>query len=449
LAGVLSSSMRKVLLAAALASGALLGLSCGSSTPSSPDATANADCSVPGEIRFVRTTLDQWYLWYQQLPNPDQAGFSSPEAYLDAVRYRPLDTTFSYIAVKAESQAFFSESQFVGFGIRTTLLANDDFRVAEVFAGSPAAAIGLERGARFLEINGQSVASLVSSNQLGSVFGPATVGVTATVRFLDRAGNEHTATMAKAVVTIPTVAATRTYRVGGSTVGYVLFENFVTPSSAALDAAFAQLREAGADELVLDLRYNGGGLISVAQHLGGLIGGAATAGQPFVKFTHNDKQTARNSTLPFPTVDNALGVRRLVVVATRASASASELVVNALRPFMDVTIVGDRTYGKPVGQYTFDFCDRTLFPVSFATRNARDEGDYFDGLPANCAAPDDISHELGDPAEGSLGTALDFIRNGRCNAAAAAQAHAQSAVRPPPGLQPHRGDGWKELVGAF
>ena len=443
--------MRKTRKGALLAAGAaLFVLSCGGSdSPATPTAASGADCSTGGQVDFVRTTLNAWYFWYQQLPNPDPAGFTSPEAYLDAVRYRPLDTTFSYVANKADSQAFFSDSQFVGFGIRTTLAGNDDFRVADVFAGSPAAAIGLDRGSRFLEINGQSIASLVSSNQLGSVFGPAQVGVTSRVHFIDREGAEHDATMTKAVVTIPTVAATETYRVGGSTVGYVLFQNFVTPSNAALDSAFAQLREAGADELVLDLRYNGGGLISVAQHLAGLIGGAPTANQTFVRFIHNDKQSARNSTLPIPTVANALGVKRLVVIATRSSASASELVVNGLRPYMEVTIVGDRTYGKPVGQYSFDFCDKTLFPVSFSTRNAADQGDYFDGLPANCAADDDLGHALGDPDEGSLGAALDYIRSGRCNPTAAARAHAQSLGRPPLALQPHRGDGWKELVGAF
>jgi len=436
---------------ALLAAGAaLFVLSCGGSdSPSTPTAAAGADCSTAGQVDFVRTTLNAWYFWYQQLPNPDPAGFTSPEAYLDAVRYRPLDTTFSYVANKADSQAFFSDSQFVGFGIRTTLAGTDDFRVADVFAGSPAAAIGLDRGSRFLEINGQSIASLVSSNQLGSVFGPAQVGVTSRVHFIDRGGAEHDATMTKALVTIPTVAVTETYRTGGSTVGYVLFQNFVTPSNAALDAAFGQLRDAGAEELVLDLRYNGGGLISVAQHLAGLIGGAPTANQTFVRFIHNDKQSARNSTLPIPTVANALGVKRLVVIATRSSASASELVVNGLRPYMEVTIVGDRTYGKPVGQYSFDFCDKTLFPVSFSTRNASDQGDYFDGLPANCAADDDLGHALGDPDEGSLGAALDYIRSGRCNATAAARAHAQSLGRPPLALQPHRGDGWKELVGAF
>jgi carboxyl-terminal processing protease len=438
-----SRSLSRALVAAAC----LAVLSCGSSTPTTPDAAAS--CSTLGQVQTVRSTLRDWYFWYQQLPDPDPAGFSSPDAYLEAVRYRPLDTTFSYVALKAESDAFFSDSQFVGYGFRSVLLAADDLRAADVYANSPASRAGLDRGSRFLEINGRTVADLVASGQLGSAFGPSQVGITTRVRFLDREGGAHEATLVKEMVTIPTVSVEEVYRVGGRTVGYVVFENFVRPSTDALNATFGRFKEAGVNEVVLDLRYNGGGLINVAQHLGGLIGGAATADRTFVRYVHNDKQSARNSAVPFPLPPNALGVERLVVIATRGSASASELVINALRPFMQVTIVGDRTYGKPVGQYGFDFCDKTLFPVAFATRNANDQGDYFDGLPADCAAPDDIEHALGDTDEGSLAAALGFIRTGSCSAVAATQARAQSQRRPPLAMQPHRGDGWRELVGSF
>ena len=432
----------------ALAAAAVLAaLSCGGSSPTAP--STGSSCSTLSEVQTVRDTLRDWYFWYQQLPNPDPASFSTPEAYLEAVRYKPLDTTFSYIANKAESDAFFSDSQFIGFGFRTTLIGTDDLRAVDVFANSPAAQAGLDRGSRFLQIEGRSIADIVAAGQLGTIFGPSQVGVTVRVRFADRGGAVHDATLTKALVTIPTVATEQVFRVGGHTVGYLVFENFVQPSTDALNATFGRFAAAGVDEVVLDLRYNGGGLVSVAQHLSGLIGGARTNGQVFVKFVHNDKQSARNSTLTFPQPPNTVNATQLVVVATRASASASELVINALRPFMTVTVVGDRTYGKPVGQYGFDFCDKTLFPVAFATRNARDEGDYFGGIAADCAAPDDITHAFGDPAEGSLAAALGFLDSGRCSASAASQARAQAQARAPLASQPHRGDGWRELVGAY
>ena len=210
--------------------------------------------------------------------------------------------------------------------------------------------------------------------------------MTAEIAWRAPGGPERRATLTKRLVTIPTVSQTSVVNSGGTRVGYIHFRNFVQPSVEALNGAFQQLRDQGATELVLDVRYNGGGLVSVAQHLGGLIAGAPLVGQVFVQFTHNDKQTSRNTSYRFETKPQALGVSRLVVIQTQASASASEAMVNGLRPYMDVKVVGDRSYGKPVGQYGFDFCDKVLYPVAFLVTNARGQADYFSGIPADCAA---------------------------------------------------------------
>jgi C-terminal processing protease CtpA/Prc len=270
--------------------------------------------------------------------------------------------------------------------------------------------------------------------------------VTVALTWRPVAGGERQATLVKRAVTIPTVSATRTLDTRGRRVGYIHFRNFVTPSVAALDTAFAQLKAEGAEDLVLDLRYNGGGLVSVAQQIGGLVGGSLTNGQVFCEFFHNDKNASRNSVLRFQLPAATLELPRLVVIATQASASASEAVINSLRPFIPVAVVGDRTFGKPVGQYGFDFCDKTLFPVAFTVRNARGEGDYFGGIPADCAAPDDLDHAIGDPAEASLAEALGFLRTGGCSgrAALAAQAHTRRRTTAPPLPV----DGWQQLVGA-
>jgi C-terminal processing protease CtpA/Prc len=400
-----------------------------------------SSCSALGQVAYVRDAMRDLYYWYRELPDPNPALFDSPEAYLEAVRYRPLDTSFSYIGLKATEQAFYSDSQFIGFGFGSKLLAEDDLRITQVFSDSPASEAGLERGTRILEIGGRSVADLVRTGEIATAFGPGEIGFSLTIRVSDR--GEREVTFAKRLVTIPTVSHTRFFDVEGRRVGYVFFRNFVQPSVAALDAAFAELKAAGATDLVLDLRYNGGGLVSVAQHLGGLIGGLRTTGQVFAQFIHNDKNSFRNQVYLFPAAAAALDVPRVVLVTTRASASASEGVINALRPFLDVKIVGDRTYGKPVGQYGLEFCEKVLYPVAFTLRNARGEGDYFDGLPADCAAADDLDHLLGDPAEGSLAEALHVVARGTCSGQAAG-ARTQLA-RPLPRIAV---TGWQQLVGA-
>jgi hypothetical protein len=116
---------------------------------------------------------------------------------------------------------------------------------------------------------------------------------------------------------------------------------------------------------------------------------------------------------------------------------------------MTVTTVGDATYGKPVGQSGFIFCDKYLFPVTFTVRNSANQGDYFDGLPADCAAPDDVERDFGDPQEGSLASALQFVATGSCSPAAAARAQAARARLPKGVTAPHSESGWRQLVGYY
>jgi carboxyl-terminal processing protease len=406
------------------------------------------DCGIAAQNVFVRDTMSDIYFWYQEMPEVDPAAYSSPDALLEALRYRPLDTYFSYVGMRAAEDAYYSESQFIGFGFSMKLVGPDDLRVSQVFPDSPAAGAGLARGSQLLQVNGVDVAALLATGRLDAAFGAGDVGVIARVRHRDLDGVVHDAEMAKALVTIPTVSLTRVYEVRGRKVGYVVFKNFVQPSVAALDAAFATLSAEGVSDLVLDLRYNGGGLVSVAQHLAGLVGGRATSGQTFAQFVHNDKNAHRNQTLRFPSPGNALALRRLLVVTTRNSASASELVINALRAFIPVIVIGETTYGKPVGQYGFNFCDRVLYPVAFTLRNAHGDGDFFDGLGPDCPAADDLQHAFGDPAEASLAEALQYSGSGTCTAGAAATARAQSLRRPPQDRQPHRG-GWPQRVVAY
>jgi C-terminal peptidase prc len=401
------------------------------------------NCSVPSENSYVRAVLDQYYLWYRDLPAANPADYASPEAYLEAVRVRPRDTTFSYITSSAVNQAFYGDSQFVGLGISTQTGASE-LRVLQVFPDSPASEAGMSRGDHITEINGRSVEDLVTTGDIGGAFGASDPGVEASMVFRPRDGEPRRITITKRVVTIPTVSLTRTFQIDGRTVGYLFFRNFVTPSYAALDDAFAALKEAGATELVIDLRYNGGGLVDVATHLAGLVGGVVTNGRVFAEFRHNDKNARLNETLRFDSPASALTLSRLFVITTRASASASELVINGLRSHIPVVVVGTTTYGKPVGQYGFNFCDKVLAAVSFSLVNADGQGDYFDGIAPTCTAADDPEHDLATGDEASLGEVFRYIRTGQCSTPPTAGAEARS-LRERPG----RAYGWQSLVNAY
>jgi carboxyl-terminal processing protease len=402
-----------------------------------------ASCNTTGKNLYVRDVMSDLYLWYREMPDVNPVSFPSPEAYLEAVRFKPLDTTFSYITSRAANDAFYSDSQFIGFGLSTSL-DGAGMRITQVFPDSPAAEAGLARGDRIAEINGRPIAALVESGEIDSAFGPSEIGVEADVVLVDRTGASRRAHMTKRLVTIPTVSLTRVYTIQGRRVGYIFFRNFVQPSVEALDNAFAELAAERVDDLVLDLRYNGGGLVSVAQHLASYIGGLRTDGLVFAEYFHNDRNTFRNRILRFESKPRDLRLNRLIVVTTRGSASASELVINALRPFMPVVVIGGTTYGKPVGQYGIAFCDLLLAPVSFSLRNADGQGDFFDGFAPDCAAPDDADHQLGDPQEGSLKEALTFAATGACGASAAARLRTARA-----GRRGARALGWQSVVNAY
>ena len=422
----------------------LLALVVTGSTPSAALAQAGpASCSITGKNLYVRDVMSDLYFWYREMPELNPASFDSPEAYLEAVRFRPLDTTFSYITSRAANDAFFSESQFIGFGLSTSL-DGVQMRVMQVFPDSPASEAGLSRGERIVEIGGRTVASMVESGEIGGAFGPTEIGVETDVVLRDQAGASRSVHMIKRLVTIPTVSLTRIYTVQGRRVGYLFFRNFVQPSFEALDTAFAELAAERVDELVLDLRYNGGGLVSVAQHLASYIGGQRTEGLVFAEYFHNDRNSFRNRILRFDSKPAQLRLDRLIVVTTRGSASASELVINALRPFMPVVVIGGKTYGKPVGQYAIAFCDKLLAPVSFALRNADGQGDFFDGFAPDCTAPDDAGHQLGDVEEGSLKEALTFATTGACSPRPLTPQQNADLQR-----RATRALGWQSLVNAY
>ena len=376
-----------------------------------------AECSIIGQNRFVYDVLDQWYFWEDTLPNVNPDSFSSPEALLDTlVANAPEVDRFSYITDQASSDAFFQDGEFIGLGF-TSRNIDKQLLLALVFTGSPADQAGLERGFEIISVNNIDVATtLAAGNNVN--FGSSTLGEIVDIEYKDLAGDVFATTIIKDTLSVDTIPVSSIIDNNGVSTGYLHFYTFIEPSSTALANAFAEFNSANISELVVDVRYNGGGLVSVAEYLAGLIGGTNTAGEVLADQLHNSKRAAENDrTIRFENQTNALDLTRVVFITAGGTASASELVINGLTPFLNVVLVGDTTFGKPVGQYGFDFCGNTLFPVAFETLNANFEGEYFDGLVVDCPADDDLFSELGNVTESSLAEALNYLDTGSCSAA--------------------------------
>ena len=414
-----------------------------------------ASCSNDGQKQFVLDAMRQWYFWEDRLPaSVDIGQFANPVDLLDFLTTfspddgtgRPVDR-FSFINTAEADQQFFGEGRFEGFGFSSRFVATDDLRLSRVFADSPANRGGLARGQRILQLDGRSIAEIQAAEGVNAVFDTPTVDFT--VREID--GTEFTVTITQDIVTIDPVPQFRVIDAGGGrNVGYIELASFISTADAAMDDAFAQFQAAGVNDLIIDLRYNGGGLVSTANLLGDLLGGDVAENLTFSKTVFNEQQAAaNNSTELFDRRTSSLSLSRLIVIATSGTASASELVTNGMDPHVEVTIVGADTFGKPVGQVGLEFCEQILRPTSFQTLNANDFGDYFDGLPVDCAAADDLNVAVGDDGDPNVVAALEYLATGTCPAAALTDAQFKSGVRQEIPQLDRRGPPHREFADAF
>ncbi len=419
--------LRKLLSSVIGASVVLAGCSGGGGSDSPSSVLA---CGVAEQKLAVAELMQEWYLFNDE-PEQQQAyatldldAFGTADALLESLLYRPeqFDRNFSFLTTAEADQQFFGEGQFVGFGFGSKFAdapLNTDLRLTQVIAGSPAAQNGLSRGQQVLAIDGRSVAEIAAAEGLSAALGPTDVGVERTFTISRADGTPFDVSLAKAVVTIDPVVTVDTFDAGGLRVGYIDFRTFVSTADSELEQAFATFEADEVAAVVVDLRYNGGGLVRTAELLADLIGGFLADGSTLSQTLHNSAKQDLNAVTPFQLRANSLSLlQQVVFITTPSSASASELVINALEPHTVVRLVGAPTFGKPVGQNALRFCDgeRLLRAVTFETVNSLGEGGYYDGLLADCAQADDLEHALGDPAEASLAGALRLIETGSCAA---------------------------------
>ena len=221
---------------------------------------------------------------------------------------------------------------------------------------------------------------------------------------------------------------------GGRTVGYLQLKDMVSQAERPFDSAFAQFRQAGVRDVVIDLRYNGGGLVSTSGRLASYVSASRTAGQTYSTLLYNDRHAGSNQTFNFGNPANALGLSRVYLLTGQRTCSASEQLINALRPFVQVITIGDTSCGKPVGFLPQDDgCGTTWSVVNFESVNSRNEGRYFQGFDATCAVAEDYGQPLGSATEPLLATALDHADTGACPVARSAQVSGRAralALRP-------------------
>ncbi|AQR75966.1 peptidase S41 [Sphingomonas sp. LM7] len=408
-------------------------------TPSPTTAT----CSLRARQDWAAAQLNEWYLFPETLPaSLSPAPYANVGDYVDALtataRAQGRDRYFTYVTSIAEENAYYASGSSAGFGFRLSYdsAANRVF-VAEAFEGTPALNAGIDRGTEIVAIGTgaadlRTVSAIMASQGAAGVteaLGPTTAGTTRVLRVSDAAGTREV-TVAKADYVLTPVSSRYGAKIlddGGRKVGYLNLRTFISTADPALRAAFAQFKAAGVTEVIVDLRYNGGGLVSIAELMGDLMGANRATSDVFSYTSFRPEKSAQNDTRFFQPKTESIAPTRLAFIGTGGTASASELVVNAFIPYLhaNAALIGTNTYGKPVGQIAIDraACDDRLRVIAFATQNAARQGNYFSGLAgtveASCRAGDDIAYPLGDAREASTRAALDFLAGRSCTAISA------------------------------
>jgi hypothetical protein len=416
-------------------------------------------CSNDGQKQFVLDALYDWYLWNADLPaNLSIADYATPEELVVEVTETfgpqkfdgtPLDRFSSVGSLEADQQ-FFGEGKYEGFGF-SWREEGGEMRMTGVFAGSPADVAGLARGQTVVTLNDRTYANIVGGEGINTFF-DSNDTVTFVMQRLD--ATTFSADVTKAIVTIPPVPQSRLINIGDGVppVGYMEFRTFISTAEPRFASVFSDFAAAGVTDVIIDMRYNGGGLVRTAELLGDYLGSVANPGAIFSRTEFNADRAPSNNSIDLfanPAISNGLNTSRFIVIASSSTASASELVTNSLIPYADVWIVGENTFGKPVGQVGIEFCEKILRPTSFRTTNSLGDGDYFDGLPVDCPAADDLDIPVGDANDPNVVAALSISTTGACPAPAASGRAQEVRVEPLIRYPQSRGNTARETAGAY
>lgn len=381
-----------------------------------------------------------FYLWQDELPSSfPTRSYTSAEAVLETLKTYATDAQgdpydrFSFLDRTGTIDAEIQQGMTGSFGLDVRYNNDTDLYVKKVDGDSPADAAGIKRGWQILEINGNSNLALANLEQDNFAFlFDALAGQTISLRLRRPDGEQVNVNLNRAGYRIQPILADEVYTVGAKKIGYFAFDSFVSTSDlndnptyvrTQLNQLFTQFEQQGISELIVDLRYNGGGAVITADYLSNMLAPASVGTGLMYSYKINDMLTSLGWGELFSpeyfNKTNNLNLQRVYFLVTESTASASELLINNLRPHMEVKLIGEHnTYGKPVGYFAWDILGVDLYAISFQTFNSTGFGDYFSGLPVDKVAYDDLTRDFGDMQESMIAEALYYARTGGFSATA-------------------------------
>ncbi|MEO6328788.1 MAG: S41 family peptidase [Ginsengibacter sp.] len=359
------------------------------------------------------------YLWYNQVPATFNGKiYDDPNKIMEAIRQYSTEPGFVTpvdrwsFGVKQEEWNNISNGVSADFGLGVFFFNTNDLRVKSVEEESPAAQAGIHRGWQITKINGSpNIAATNTQFVVENVFNSTQTNFT----FQKPDGASVDIVLKAATYNEQPIFLDTVYSINAKQIGYMVFNSFLGDTAKinqALQSVFSNFVNQNISDIIVDLRYNGGGYVSLQEKLADYLAPSSASGSLMMKQEFNDKHSNYNTSTNFKKA-GALNLPRVVFIVTKGTASASELLINNLKPYMIVKLVGPQpTHGKPVGFFPIPVGDWYIFPVSFRTTNKNGEGKYFNGFPLNSQPPDGLDKDWGDISEPSLASALGYVTTG-------------------------------------
>jgi carboxyl-terminal processing protease len=402
--------------------------SAGNLTPPTPTNTpttpvASGDALKDSALLYSKDI----YLWYNQIPSSFNArSYTGMDKLMIGLRQYSKEPGFSgsvdkwsFGVKKADWDNVSSGVSTGDFGLNVFFMAEGDLRVKMVEKESPAGLAGIRRGWRITSINGNTN---ITTGNATFIVQNIYQSNSAKITFLKPDNTSVTMDLSASNYNDKPVIIDTIYSINSKKIGYLAFNSFLGDTTEIFNQysrIFGKFSAANVNDVIIDLRYNGGGYVSVQEKMADWLAPMSANGQVMMKQQFNDKYTQYNSEDRFSKLGN-LNLNRVFFIVSSSTASASELLINNLKPYMDVFLVGpSKTYGKPVGFFPIPVGDWYIFPVSFRTTNSKGEGNYFNGIPVNSQVADGLDKDWGDIQESSLHSAINYITSGTFRSQAA------------------------------
>lgn len=361
------------------------------------------------------------YLWYNQIPSTFNArSYADPDKIMQAIRQYSMEPPnalpvdrFSF-GMKQADWNNLSSGVSADFGFSIFFFTGNDLRVKYVERESAAGKAGIKRGWRIVKINGSNNIATDDAT-INTIVNAVFYSTSTAFTFQKPDGTLVDITLNATSYQTHPVMADSVYTISGKKIGYLVFNSFLgdqTEISNELNRVFTRFATYGVNDVVVDLRYNGGGYVSLAEKLTNYLAPSTATGVMMTQ-KYNDKYAAQYNVTTNFNKAGSVSLPRIIFIVSSSTASASELVINNLKAVMDVKLIGrNATYGKPVGFFPIPVGDWYIFPVSFKTVNKNGTSDFYSGFTPDALVADGLDKNWGDVTETSLASAIKYITTG-------------------------------------